>query len=166
MTGGMKDGPLPGYCNILEVCPESLQKKLHARLRHIFEAPDMDTARRLLEEVVQEFEVVAPKAIEGLEAGFEDAMAVVALPEAVRRRLHTTNAIERLNREIRRRERVVGIFPNEEAALRLVGAVLMEIDEAWATGHQYVDMMEYWVWRQEQERAKGEKPTKTEKEAA
>lgn len=152
--------------NILEVCPKSLQKKLHACLRHIFEAPNMDTARKLLEEVVQEFEAVAPKAIERLEAGFEDAMAVMALPEPVRRRLRTTNAIERLNREIRRRERVVGIFPNEEAALRLIGAVFMEIDEAWATGHRYLDMTEYWVWRQVQERAKGEKTTKTQKEAA
>ncbi|KUK11859.1 MAG: Transposase, partial [Moorella sp. 60_41] len=75
-----------------------------------------------------------PKAMERLEAGFEDAMAVMVLPEPVRRRLRATNAIERLNREFRRRERVVGIFPNEEAALRLIGAVLMEIDEAWPTG--------------------------------
>lgn len=102
----------------------------------------------------------------GLEAGFEDAMAVMALPEPVRRRLRTTNAIERLNREIRRRERVVGIFPNEEAALRLIGAVVMEIDEAWATGHRYLDMTEYWIWRQEQEQVESEKPNRTEKEAA
>nr|WP_205664690.1 transposase [Ammonifex thiophilus] len=67
--------------------------------------------------MAQEFEAVAPRAIERLEAGFEDAMA---LPEPVRRRLRTTNAMERLNREIRRRERIVGIFPNEEAALRLI----------------------------------------------
>lgn len=73
-------------------------------------------------------------------------MAVMALPEPIRRRLRTTNALERLNREIRRRERVVGIFPNEEAALRLLGAVLMEIDEAWATGQRYLDMAEYLAW--------------------
>lgn len=152
--------------NILEVCPKSLQRKLHARLRHIFDAPDIETARRLLEEVVQEFEGLAPKAIEGLEAGFEDAMAVMVLPEPVRRRLRTTNAIERLNREIRRRERVIGIFPNEEAALRLIGAVLMEIDEAWATGHRYLDIREYWIWRDKQEGAASAKPNRTEKEAA
>lgn len=63
-------------------------------------------ARRILELVVQEFEALAPKAVERLEAGFEDAMAVMALPEPIRRRLRTTNALERLNREIRRRERV------------------------------------------------------------
>jgi transposase-like protein len=54
----------------------------------------------------------------------------MALPKPVRHRLHTTNALERLNREICRREKVVRIFPNEEAVLRLTGAVLMEIDEA------------------------------------
>lgn len=152
--------------NVLEVCPKTLQKKLHARLRHIFDAPDLDTARRLLGEVVQEFEAVAPKAIEKLEAGFEDAIAVMALPEPVRRRLRTTNAIERLNREIRRRERVVGIFPNEEAALRLIGAVLMEIDEAWAASHRYLDMTEYWIWRDNQGKVKAENSNRMEKEVA
>lgn len=67
----------------------------------------------------------------------------MALLEPIRRRLRTTNALERLNREIRRREKVVGIFPNEEAALRLLGAVLMEIDETWATGPRYLDMAAY-----------------------
>lgn len=116
--------------------------------------------------MVQEFEAVAPKAIEKLEAGFEDAIAVMALPEPVRRRLRTTNAIERLNREIRRRERVVGIFPNEEAALRLIGAVLMEIDEAWAAGHRYLDMTEYWIWRDNQGKVKAENSNRMEKEVA
>ena len=132
--------------NVLEACPKSLQKKLHARLRYMFDAPDLETARRILDLVVQEFETLAPKAVERLEAGFEDAMAVMALPEPIRRRLRTTNVLERLNREIRRRERVVGIFPNEEAALRLLGAVLMEIDETWASGHRYLDMAEYLAW--------------------
>ncbi|NPV80208.1 MAG: Transposase [Candidatus Methanosuratincola subterraneus] len=134
--------------NILEVCPKALQKRLHSRLRYIFDAPDIETARRLKDEVAQEFGAQAPRAIERLEAGFEDAMGVMALPESIRRRLRTTNGIERLNREVRRRERVVGIFPNEEAAQRLIGAVVMEIDEEWTTGHKYLDMTEYWAWRQ------------------
>ena len=98
--------------------------------------------------MAQEFGAQAPRAIERLEAGFEDAMGVMALPESIRRRLRTTNGIERLNREVRRRERVVCIFPNEEAAQRLIGAVVMEIDEEWTTGHKYLDMTEYWAWRQ------------------
>ncbi len=94
--------PTPFIRNVLEACPRSLQRKLPARLRHLFDAPDWETARRILELVVQEFEGLAPKAVERLEVGFEDAMAVMALPERIRRRLHTTNALERLNREIRR----------------------------------------------------------------
>jgi len=106
-----------------------------------------------LDEAVTEFERLAPKAIERLEAGFEDAMAIMALPECIRRRLRTTNTVERLNREIRRRERVIGIFPNEESALRLIGAVLMEIDESWTTGNKYLDMTEYLLWRDKHEKA-------------
>jgi len=113
----------------------------------------MDTARKLLDEVVEEFERLAPKAIERLEAGFEDAMAIMTLPEGIRRRLRTTNAVERLNREIRRRERVIGIFNGEESALRLIGAVLVEIDESWTTGNKYLDMTEYLLQRNKQEEA-------------
>jgi len=152
--------------NVLEACPKSLQRRLHARLRHMFDAPDLETARRILELVVQEFEGLAPKAVERLEAGFEDAMAVMALPEPIRRRLRTTNALERLNREIRRRERVVGIFPNEEAALRLLGAVLMEIDEAWGTGQRYLDMAEYLAWIKAPKEGETIRARKTELEVA
>ena len=55
--------------------------------------------------------------------------------------------MKRLNQEVRTRERVIRIFPNEESALRLIGAVLMGMDEAWSTGHRYFDMEEYWRWR-------------------
>ncbi|HAF71199.1 MAG: Transposase mutator type [Acetothermia bacterium 64_32] len=133
--------------NILDACPKSLQRELHGRLRLIFDAPDLATARRLMDDVIRDYVQRAPKAIERLEAGFEDAMAVMALPERYRKRLRTTNGVERLNQEIRRRERVIRIFPNEESALRLIGAVLIEIDEAWTTGHRYFDMTEYWEWR-------------------
>ncbi|GAV22268.1 IS256 family transposase [Carboxydothermus pertinax] len=63
-----------------------------------------------------------------LESGFEDAVAVLELPERYRKRLRTTNSLERLNEEIRRRERVIRIFPNRESAIRLIGALLMEQD--------------------------------------
>jgi len=133
--------------NILDACPRALQGELHGRLRLIFEAPDMVTARRLLEEVLQEYSERAPKAVKCLEDGFEDAMAVMALPERYRKRLRTTNGVERLNQEVRRRERVIRIFPNEDSALRLLGAVLMEIDESWSTGHRYFDMSDYLEWK-------------------
>jgi putative transposase len=88
-----------------------------------------------------------------LEAGFDDATAVLALPEPYRRRLRTSNGMERLNEEVRRRERVIRIFPNRESAIRLLGAVLMERHEQWTTGHRYFDMAAYWQWRQARDAA-------------
>lgn len=82
-----------------------------------------------------------------LEEAFEDALAVLALPEPYRKRLRTTNGQERLNEEIRRRERVIRIFPNVESAERLIGALLMEQDDVWSTGRRYFDMTEYWAWK-------------------
>ncbi len=60
------------------------------------------------------------------------------------------NGMERLNEEIRRRERVIRIFPNRESVIRLIGALLMEIDEKWASGKKYFDMKEYLEWRETQ----------------
>ncbi|MBE3519257.1 MAG: IS256 family transposase [Firmicutes bacterium] len=142
--------------NILDACPKSLEKEFYQRLRLVFDAPDLETARRLKDDLLQTYAERAPKAVERLEAGFEDAMAVMALPERYRKRLRTTNGVERLNQEIRRRERVIRIFPNEDSALRLLGAVLMEIDENWATGHRYFDMSEYWRWKASTETAESE----------
>lgn len=85
--------------------------------------------------------------MEVLEAGFDDATAVLALPERYRKRLRTTNGVERLIEEIRRRERVIRIFPNRESAFRLLGALLIEIDEKWTSGRKYLDMTEYLKWR-------------------
>jgi hypothetical protein len=95
----------------------------------------------------------APTAMAILEAGFDDATAVLALPEPYRRRLRTSNGMERLNDEVRRRERVIRIFPNRESAIRLVGAVLMERHEHWTTGHRYFEMAAYWQWRRERTEA-------------
>lgn len=82
-------------------------------------------ARRRLTEFVVRFEKTAAKAVACIEAGFADAMAVMALPEKYRRRLRSTNMQERLNEEIRSRERVIRIFQNDESALRLIGAPLV-----------------------------------------
>ena len=80
-----------------------------------------------------------------MEAGFEDAMAVMTLPEKYRKRLRTTNMPERLKEELRRRERVIGIFPNDDSALRLIGALLVKQNEAWQEG-KYLDMDEFKEW--------------------
>lgn len=68
-----------------------------------------------------------------LDEGFEDAMQVMVLPENIRQRLRTTNVLERLNEEVRRRERVVRIFPNCDSVIRIIGALLMEKDDEWTS---------------------------------
>jgi putative transposase len=146
--------------NVVDAAPKALQEEIHRRLRAIFAAPDAETARTLLAKFVADFATTAPGAVATLERGFEDATAVLALPEAYRKRLRTTNLVERTNEEIRRRERVIRIFPNRASAIRLVGALLMEQDEAWTTGKRYFTMTAYWQWRaaQEQEAASSSTP--------
>ena len=118
--------------NIPDACSKQLQSEFHFQLKVIWEAPDVETARQMLQRVM-----------DILEQGFDDAVAVLNLPERYRKRLRTTNGIERLNEEVRRRERVIRIFPNVESAKRLLGALLMEKDEAWSTSRQYFDMRAY-----------------------
>ncbi len=133
--------------NVSSAAPKAVQDELHARVRAIFEAPDLQTARTLLAQVVADYEQQAPTAIATLERGFDDATAVLALPRPYRQRLRTTNGQERLNEEMRRRERIIRIFPNRESAMRLLGALLVEQDEQWSTGKRYLDMTAYWQWR-------------------
>ncbi len=137
--------------NILDATPKQLQSELHSQLRVIWEAPDVETARQMLQRVMDNFGNRAPRAVNILEEGFDDAVAVLNLPERYRKRLRTTNGIERLNEEVRRRERVIRIFPNVESAERLLGALLMEKDEAWSTDRQYFDMSEYLEWKRGQD---------------
>lgn len=80
------------------------------------------------------------KACEILDDGFEDAIQILQLPENIQRRLKTTNCLERLNEEIRRRERVIRIFPNQASAIRIIGALLMDKNEEWlSTNKKYLD---------------------------
>lgn len=138
--------------NLLDATPKAWRGDLHARVRACLDAPDPETARILVNRVLEDFETKAPKAMSILEAGIEDAMAVLSLPEKYRKRLRTTNSLERLNEEVRRRERVIRIFPNRASALRLLGALLMEVDEKWASGRKYLDMTEYLEWRKSKEK--------------
>jgi putative transposase len=133
---------------ISDATPKGLQDEIHRRVRTIFEAPDVPTARVLLAKFSADYQHQAPTAVATLERGFDDATALLALPALYRQRLRTTNAVERLNEEVRRRERVIRIFPNRASVIRLLGALLMEQDEAWTTGKRYFDMISYWQWRQ------------------
>ena len=131
--------------NILGSCGAKIRAEVSAAAKLVFQAADLPEARRRLAEFSERFAKTAPKAVACLEAGFEDAMAVIALPEKYRKRLRTTNMQERLNEEIRRRERVIRIFPNDESALRLIGALLAEQNENWLE-RRYLDMQEYHEW--------------------
>ena len=116
---------------------------MKAALKSLYEAGDYETAVLLRDNILLRFQQEAPKAAALLEESFEDVMAVLSLPYAMRRRLRTTNGIERLNEEIRRRERVIRIFPNEESLSRLIGALLMEINDGWQSGKVYLDLTAY-----------------------
>jgi transposase-like protein len=104
-----------------------------ADIRAIFNAPDRHEAERLLEMFVERYQKAAPKLANWAEEALPQGFTVFSLPPAHRRRLRTTNLVERLNEEIRRRTRVARLFPNEASCLRLVSAVLMEIAEDWQT---------------------------------
>jgi transposase-like protein len=119
-----------------------------AWLRRIFRSESKAEARQAFGELARELDGKAENALQTLEAGLEDAIAVLALPAKYRRRLRTTNMVERLIEEIRRRERVIRTFPNSASAHRLVGALLQEQHKEWLTGRKYFDMSEFVEWRQ------------------
>ena len=129
--------------NVLDKAPKKYQPELKDSLNRIYNAKDEKDARELLAKTIQECEGVAPKASRILEDGFDDVIAVMYLPEKYRRKLRTSNGLERLNEEIRRRDRVIRIYPNEASAIRLIGALLMEVDERWTSGRKYMDMQAY-----------------------
>jgi putative transposase len=121
---------------------------VHAKL--ILHAQDMVEAKRQPDVFIERFGKSAPKADACLEQGIADAMAVMALPKKYRRRLRTTITQERLNEEIRRRERVIRIFPNDESALRMMGALLAEFNETWAERlYNNLDELKEWLMKRE-----------------
>jgi transposase-like protein len=109
--------------HVSSVAPKAVHEELHARVRAICAAPDLETARTLLAKVVADDEPQAPTAIAPLERGFDDATAV-ALPRASRKRLRTTHGPERLTEEVRRRARVLRSFPTRDSAIRLLPSPL------------------------------------------
>lgn len=117
---------------------KELKSPVASDIRAIFHAPSRAEAERLLEQFLVRYESTAPKLAEWAETALPQGFAVFSLPEKQRRRLRTTNAVERLNQAIKARTRVARLFPNEASCLRLVTAVVMEISEDWVTGKRYV----------------------------
>lgn len=118
--------------HLLVHVPKHAQTMVSALVRTIFAQPDPDTARAELVRVVDSLETRFPKVARILADAQDDMLAYMRFPHEHWKQIASTNPLERLNREIGRRADVVGIFPNPAAALRLVGAVLMEYSDEWA----------------------------------
>lgn len=109
-------------------------------IRSIFTSPDLAAAQARLKERVSFYAKSAPKLAAWMEANIPQGFAVYALPAAHQRRMRTSNAIERVNQELKRRTRVAALFPNEASLLRLVSALLCEQSDEWSTGKIYLNM--------------------------
>jgi transposase-like protein len=107
-------------------------------IRTIFDAPDRVTAEAYLAKMVEKYSKSASRLSEWLANNIPEGLTVFAFPASFRRLLRTTHGVERLHREVRRRARVVSIFPNPASCLRLVSAILAEISEEWLTGRTYI----------------------------
>lgn len=118
--------------NVVDGAPKRLQAGLRSELAELFNCGTIEEARAKRDEIAADYAEEAPKAVERLDDGFDDAMTVMELPRDMRRPTRTSNYIERLNREIKRRTKVVGVFPNAESALRLAGSFLVEENDRWA----------------------------------
>ena len=109
-------------------------------IRDIFNAPDRKEAERLLEITVKKYRSKAGRLAEWMETSLPEGFSIFKLPKHHWKRIRTTNMVERLNRELKRRTRVAALFPNESSLLRLASAILMEISEEWETGKTYLNM--------------------------
>lgn len=127
--------------NAMHYVPKvSMRAEVARDLRGVLDAGDRTEAQRQLGLVIHKYADTAPKLAAWLEANVPEALTVLELPAAHRRKLRTTNMLERINKEIKRRTRVATLFPNEQSALRLVTAVLVEISEEWETNKNYLNM--------------------------
>ncbi len=126
--------------NILPLAPRGKRKDLHAALRLIFDSPDLATAKARVGETMMKWDAIKTEVAEKIDNEIEDCLACLHFPGPHRKRIRTTNCPERFNQEIKRRTRVVRIFPGRQSAVRLIGAVCMEQSEEWETGRRYLDV--------------------------
>lgn len=124
--------------NILARVPHKEKGRFAAHLKQIWLEPDKKTARRAAEALIEDWEKRVPEAIRCLEEGLEDSLTFYDYPEVDRKKISSTNGQERLNMEIRRRSRVVGVFPSVESYLRLIICYLLEYTEDWVSERSYI----------------------------
>ena len=120
--------------NITDKAPKKYQTGLRAELQELFNCKTIAEARKVRDRIIEDYRDVAEPAVVCLDEGFESSMTVMLLPAWLRRFYRTSNQIERLNKELKRRSKVIGVFPNEDSVLRLMGSVLMERHDAMLAG--------------------------------
>ena len=120
--------------NITDKAPKKYQAGLRTELQEMFNCKTLAEARKIRDRIINDYRDVAESAVTCLDEGFESAMTVMLLPAWLRRFYRTSNQIERLNKELKRRSKVIGVFPNEDSVLRLMGSVLMERHDAMLAG--------------------------------
>jgi len=173
--------------NVLDDTPDQWRDSMKDLMDEVLKASSQPEAWRIFEEIIegdrQKMVTVATEeghteeidaynklreeaapALVTLKGNLEDATSVLALPGKYRRRLRTTNMIERLIEEVRRREKVIRIFPNMGSTWRLIGALLAEKHEEWSTGRRYLDMAEFRNWKEQANRPEPEPDESTEQE--
>jgi transposase-like protein len=124
--------------NILAHIPAKGKAVFAEKLKQIWLQPDLDSAQAYARLLIESYEHQYPEAIEVLESGLEDSLQFYCFEQIDSRKISSTNMLERLNREIRRRTSVVGIFPNMDSYIRLVTTYLIEYSEDWSTGRSYI----------------------------
>ena len=124
--------------NILAHVPAKAKASFAAKLKQIWLQEEKKDAVMMAEHIMKEFKDRFPEAIETLEAGLEDSLQFYHFPQIDKRRISSTNVLERINKEIRRRSRVVSIFPSKTSYLRLIATYLMEYTEEWETERSYI----------------------------
>ena len=117
---------------------QDMKREVAADIRSVLQAPNIEEAERLLKLIVKKYQNTASKLAEWMDKNIPESLAIMKFPEEHRKRIRTSNIAERVNKEIRRRTRVASIFPNTDSCLRLVTAVIMEIDEEWLDGMIYL----------------------------
>lgn len=126
--------------NLMSVTPKSSWPWVKTLLGTIFDQPDAESVHAQFDRVLDALEHKLPRSFEHLEAAREEILAFTAFPKSIWRQIWSNNPNERLNREIRRRTDVVGIFPNRDSIIRLVGAVLAEQHDEWAEQRRYLGL--------------------------
>ncbi|NIO00426.1 MAG: IS256 family transposase, partial [Anaerolineae bacterium] len=126
-----------GVRNVLANIPKGSKAVVAAAIRTIFAQPDREAARQQLNEVANAMRPRWPKAANLVAQAENDVLAYMAFPPDHWTRIYSTNPLERLNKEIKRRTNVVGVFPDEASVMRLVGSILMETSDEWQVGRRY-----------------------------